>query len=230
MSSIADRTRLRGSATLHRRDRSPSCYLVLARGIAARWSWNAMRMQTLETSRLVLRPFTRADEEIHRLVFADPNVAVPFCGGTRTLAETREWLVHRAWQARNDEFGYWALVRKEDGTLLGLVALQPYVAEWIVWKDDPEPRHNGIEVEYAYALGREHWGNGYATEAGHAVIGYAFEYLGLPRIAYAVDATNRRSVAVMRRLGFVEAENLHASAPGSILGVLENRPGRAEHA
>lgn len=182
-------------------------------------------MQTLETPRLVLRPFTRADEDIHRLVFDDPRVAVPFCGQTRTPAETREWLVHRAWQARTDEFGYWALTRKPTGVLLGLVALQAYVADWIVWPDDPQPRHNRIEVEFSYALGREHWSNGYVTEAGRAVIAYAFDDLRLPRIAYAVDATNRRSVAVMRRLGFVESENLHASAAGSFLGVLENGDG-----
>jgi RimJ/RimL family protein N-acetyltransferase len=181
-----------------------------------------MRMQTLETARLVLRPFATSDEAIHDLVFADTEVAVPFCGRTQSLGQTREWLVCRARQARTDEFGFWALVRRGDETLLGLAALQAYVADWIVWPDDPEPRYNRIEVEYSYALGREHWGNGYVTEAGRAVVAYAFDYLRLPRIAYAVGAANRRSVAVMRRLGFVERENLHPSGRGSFLGVLEN--------
>jgi hypothetical protein len=42
-------------------------------------------MRSLTTQRLLLRPFTREDEAIHRLVYADPEVAYPFCGTTRTL-------------------------------------------------------------------------------------------------------------------------------------------------
>ena len=47
-------------------------------------------MKTIETERLVLRAFTMDDlEEIHRTVYADPNV-VPFWGErVRTLEETR---------------------------------------------------------------------------------------------------------------------------------------------
>jgi RimJ/RimL family protein N-acetyltransferase len=181
-----------------------------------------MTLRTLVTDRLLLRPFARADEEIHRLIFVDPEVAVPFCRKTRTLDEVRDWLVARAWLARTDEFGFWAVVRSHDDTLLGLAALQAYVADWIVWLDDPEPRHNRIEVEVSYALGREHWGHGYATEAARAVVAYAFDELRLPRIAYAVSGGNERSIAVMRRLGFRQVENLHPDGAGDFLGVLDN--------
>jgi len=179
-------------------------------------------LPALTTERLLLRPFTAADGAIHDLVYGDAEVAVPFAGGVRTAEETREWLVCRMVQARVDELGFWALERRDDAALLGLAALQAYVAEWIVWPDDPEPRHNRIEVEYSYALGRQFWGHGYVTEAGRAVVDHAFGRLRLPRLAYAVDGANARSIGVMRRLGFRRIENLHPDGADSYLGVLEN--------
>jgi RimJ/RimL family protein N-acetyltransferase len=181
-----------------------------------------MALPRLVTERLVLRPFNRGDEEVHELVFADPEVARFFCRTTRTLEQVRDWLVHRAMQAAEDDLGFWAVVRRADGALLGLVALQPYVPWWIVWEHDPAARHRQVEVELSYALGRRHWGNGYATEAGRALVAHAFETLRLPRIAYGVDGANARSVGVMRRLGFRLERNLHPDDDDSVVGVLDN--------
>jgi RimJ/RimL family protein N-acetyltransferase len=181
-----------------------------------------VQLPRLATDRLLLRPFTRHDEAIHRLVYTDPMVARPFCGGTRTLEEVREWLIHRVWQAAEDDLGFWAVVRTVDETLLGLVALQPYVPWWIVWEHDPYAPHHALEVELSYALGRAHWGQGYATEAGRALIDHAFDRLRLPRIAYGVDRDNVRSVNLMRRLGFRMERNLHPDGAGAVVGVLDN--------
>jgi hypothetical protein len=41
-------------------------------------------MRTLTTDRLILRPFRPDDEAIHQLVFADPDVARAWAGGTRS--------------------------------------------------------------------------------------------------------------------------------------------------
>jgi RimJ/RimL family protein N-acetyltransferase len=141
-------------------------------------------------------------------------VAHPFCGTTRTLEEVRDWLIHRAWQAAEDDLGSGPWSAGATRGLLGLVALQPYVPWWIVWEHDAEARHHRPEVELSYALGRTHWGNGYATEACRAVIAYAFEQLRLPRIAYGVDGANTRSVAMLRRLG--------PDASGAVIGMLDN--------
>jgi [ribosomal protein S5]-alanine N-acetyltransferase len=181
-----------------------------------------MQLPRLVTERLELRPFGGDDEAIHGLVFADPLVAIPFAGVTRTLEEVRAWLAHRALQAAEDDLGFWAVVRGSDDALLGLVALQPYVPWWIVWEHDPAARHRRVEVELSYALGRRYWGNGYATEAGRALVSYAFERLRLARIAYGVDGANERSVGVMRRLGFRLERNLHPDGAGAVVGVLDN--------
>jgi RimJ/RimL family protein N-acetyltransferase len=179
-------------------------------------------MDTFETERLVLRRFTKDDEAIHALVFGDPEVVEPWFSRLKTLDEVRDWLVYRALEGASDDLGFWAVVRRADSALLGIAALQYYVASWIVWEDEPDAVHNRIEVEYSYALGRPRWGNGYATEAGRALIDHAFVTLRLPRLAYAVDGANVRSVGVMRRLGFRLGRNLHPDGRDAVVGVLEN--------
>ena len=178
-------------------------------------------MKSFETERLVLRPFTRDDEEIHRQVFSDAEVCRYYCGTTRTLEETREWLIHRMWQARGDDLGFLALVRKADQRVMGLVALQAYVATWIVWEDEPDARFNRVEVEYSYAVGRSYWGNGYVTEAGRALIAYAFKELKLARLVTNIDSDNVRSIEVVKRLGFRITQNLNPESPG-VVAILRN--------
>jgi Acetyltransferase (GNAT) domain len=49
--------------------------------------------------------------------------------------------------------------------------------------------------------GRSHWGRGYATEAARLALLYGFETLALAEIVSYTSVTNRRSRAVMERLG-----------------------------
>jgi RimJ/RimL family protein N-acetyltransferase len=146
-------------------------------------------MRTLTTDRLILRPFRPDDEAIHELVFADPPVAREWAGGTRSLPETRQWLIHRAWQARHPEdLGLLAVER--DGELLGLVGLQLCVARWLRWRGAPP--YNPLEVEFSHAFGRAHRGHGYEDEAGAAAIAYAFGEMRLGRLVSGADETARR--------------------------------------
>ena len=56
-------------------------------------------------------------------------------------------------------------------------------------------------VEVGWRLAREHWGCGYATEAGRAALAYGFEELGLAEIVSFTSRLNTRSWRVMERLG-----------------------------
>jgi RimJ/RimL family protein N-acetyltransferase len=179
-------------------------------------------MYSFETERLHLRRFRRDDERIHALVYGDPEVCGRWFSRLRTLGEVRDWLIYRELEGANDDLGFWAVVRKRDSALLGIAALQYYVASWIRLEDEPDPRFNRIEVELSYALGRAYWDNGYATEAGHALVEHAFRRLRIPRLVNAVDGENVRSVGVMRRLGFRLGRNLHPDGAGDVVGVLDN--------
>lgn len=58
----------------------------------------------------------------------------------------------------------------------------------------------------AYVLGRNAWGNGYASVAARCMIEHLAAHYAVRRFMATVEASNQRSIAVLRRLGFVEAE------------------------
>jgi len=59
-----------------------------------------------------------------------------------------------------------------------------------------------VRLELGWALHRRFWGQGYATEIGRAGLTLAFDELGADEVVSFTEARNRRSRAVMERLGF----------------------------
>ncbi len=55
-------------------------------------------------------------------------------------------------------------------------------------------------MELGYRYVRRHWGNGYATEAGRAMLRRGFEELGLPQIVAIVRPENTASDRVLNKL------------------------------
>lgn len=53
-----------------------------------------------------------------------------------------------------------------------------------------------------FALGRDHWGHGYAKAAVEATLRFAFEDLNLHRVVADCDPRNVRSSALLERFGF----------------------------
>ena len=64
------------------------------------------------------------------------------------------------------------------------------------------PVEDGDGVELGYWLTPSAWGRGYATEAGHAVLGMARHALGLPRLVGRHFIDNPASGKVLKKLGF----------------------------
>ena len=58
------------------------------------------------------------------------------------------------------------------------------------------------EIELAYLLGREHWGQGLATEAARAIVDHALRALRPPRLICLFDPLNVASRRVAERAGF----------------------------
>jgi RimJ/RimL family protein N-acetyltransferase len=59
----------------------------------------------------------------------------------------------------------------------------------------------GGTVEIGWRLAPEFWGMGYATEAAKAWLAFGFQTLALGEIVSFAVADNRRSTAVMERIG-----------------------------
>jgi RimJ/RimL family protein N-acetyltransferase len=58
------------------------------------------------------------------------------------------------------------------------------------------------ELEFGYWIARPHWGRGYATEAGRALIGVARDALRLKKLAAGHFLDNPASGRVLAKLGF----------------------------
>ena len=95
-----------------------------------------------------------------------------------------------------------AVVLKEDGTFIGQVRLSPSYNYFYRWEEEPNPRYNELEVELAFAFGKQYWGQSYAYEASQSMIRHAFDELNLRRLVNGTGTDNHRSIALHRRLGF----------------------------
>ncbi|MET0071452.1 MAG: GNAT family N-acetyltransferase [Candidatus Thiodiazotropha sp.] len=160
----------------------------------------------LETERLLLRQWRDDDYPVFAEVNADPRVMRYFPQTlsrieSDELAERcRDLIAARGW-------GFWALELKTSGEFIGLVGLNL-------------PQHRlpcSPCTEIGWRLAYEHWGSGYATEAGKRAISYAFHVLLLDEVVAFATVTNRRSRTVMQRLGMTNTGrnfNHPALAPG----------------
>jgi RimJ/RimL family protein N-acetyltransferase len=88
-------------------------------------------------------------------------------------------------------WGLWAVEVAGGASFIGFVGLARPSFE----------AHFTPAVEVGWRLAREHWGHGYATEAGKAALGYGFAELGLDEIVSFTSPLNEPSWRVMERLG-----------------------------
>lgn len=144
----------------------------------------------LRTDRLVLRPWRDGDLAPLAALNADPAVMEHF-PATLSLAESEFMLTRMHEQFATLGFGFWAVTAAPDGPLLGLVGLGAPRFE----------AHFTPCVEIAWRLARPHWGRGLASEAARAALAFGFEQAGLGEIVAMTLPANRRSRAVMERLG-----------------------------
>jgi ribosomal-protein-alanine N-acetyltransferase len=178
-----------------------------------------------ETERLVLRLLTADDLDALAALYADPEVRRYFPGGTLDRDETREEI---EWMLEVDHaqygLGLWATVDRATGALIGRCGLLPFTivppssgaslgledvrpasrpdGRAAGGRGDERPPVEPYEVELAYLIARERWGEGLATEAALAIVDLAFESLDLDRLICLVDPGNDASVGVARRCGF----------------------------
>ncbi|WP_159349234.1 bifunctional GNAT family N-acetyltransferase/(deoxy)nucleoside triphosphate pyrophosphohydrolase [Roseomonas harenae] len=171
----------------------------------------------LRAGGLTLRALQGADAvQLHRLV-NDWEVArmlarVPF-PYPRELAD--EWIAST--RAQIEAGTAWHLAITRDDALVGCVGLTTA---------PDTPRH----AELGYWVGRRHWGQGIGPEAAGRLARWALANLDLDVIHASVLEENKRSAAVLARIGFLEdgwAEQ-DFTARNARLPVRRFRAGRAE--
>jgi ribosomal-protein-alanine N-acetyltransferase len=147
-------------------------------------------MKILETRRLILRRLLPTDLDRLFELYSDPEIRRYFPEGTLTYEETREeleWFLNG--HPEHPELGLWATIHKETDQFIGRCGLLPWTIE------------GRFEVEVAYLLAKEYWGQGLATEAALAIVDYGFEQLGLSRLICLIDPENQASQRVAGKIG-----------------------------
>ena len=143
----------------------------------------------LETERLILRQWRDSDGEAFSAINADPEVMRHF-PAPLNRAESDALLARAQWKWRELGMCFFA-VEAKGGGLIGFVGLNPPMFE----------AHFTPCVEIGWRLARHAWGQGFATEAARASLEYGFNRLGLDQIVSFTVPMNRRSRALMERLG-----------------------------
>lgn len=160
-------------------------------------------LKILETERLLLRRFVPDDLDDLFALYSDPEVRRYFPEGTLTRDETREeleWFLNG--HPRHPELGLWATIHRESGRFIGRCGLLPWTID------------GRFEIEVAYMLAKEFWGQGLATEAAQAIRDYGFTALDLPRLICLIDRDNAASIRVATKIGMTfEKEGVDDQGP-----------------
>jgi len=104
---------------------------------------------------------------------------------TREEAWRHMAMVAGIWTIRG--YSQWAVALKATGELIGRAG---------VWFPEGFP-----EIEAGWVIAPEHWGNGYATEAGREALRQAFATLGVDHVISLIRADNAASRRVAEKLG-----------------------------
>jgi ribosomal-protein-alanine N-acetyltransferase len=144
----------------------------------------------LETERISFRRLSMDDLDNLFTLYHSPDVRRYYSEGIPNYEETRrelEWIVDECYPKYG--FGMWATIYKETGKFIGRCGLCPM---------DIEGKE---EIEVAYMLSREYWGQGLATEAAQAILRYGFEQVGLTRLISVINPDNIASARVAEKIG-----------------------------
>ena len=142
----------------------------------------------LETTRLILRPWSEDDaEELYKYA-SDPEVGPHAGWPSHTSVDNSREIIRRVLSAPET----FAVCLKENGNPIGSIGL---------YRNDLAEQDD--EYELGYWIGKPFWGLRLIPEASREMLRYAFEDLGMNRIWCGYYDGNEKSRRVQEKLGFV---------------------------
>jgi RimJ/RimL family protein N-acetyltransferase len=143
----------------------------------------------LVSARLTLRPFEMSDLlSVHHYA-SDPAVTRYMDWGPNDDAATREFLEMASAPRRMsaDDF-HFAVVLSSVSELIGgcSIRIESRIHE---------------RASFGYVIAKEHWGNGFATEAALRLKDFAFDVLGVHRLEATCHPDNVASARVLTKTG-----------------------------
>ncbi len=144
----------------------------------------------LRGEQIYLRPITADDTELAVRWRNQPSVVANFLYRKPiTPKDHEDWLANKVFKGLVHQF---IVCRNEDDKPLGSAYLQNF---------DEESRR----AEWGIYLGEEQtYGKGVGTEAGHLILDYAFNTLGLHKVVSRVLARNTASARMSEKVGSIQ--------------------------
>jgi [ribosomal protein S5]-alanine N-acetyltransferase len=174
----------------------------------------------IESERLILRRIEPADFEFFARIHADPIVARYLGNGkVRSIQETHALLERFYETYKSLQLGPLAVLRKSDGGLIGRCGLSDMALEvktapgelprvWYERSQVPSDAKVIFEQELGYTLDRNHWGQGYASEAAARVFEYASSTMPFRRIVSVIHPENIPSMKIAKKNGARKENNV----------------------
>ena len=173
---------------------------------------------TIETERLLLRPFCQDDlQDFYKYASVEG------------VGEMAGWKHHEAIEETQkildmfiEEDKTFAIVFKENGMVIGSLGVEKYGKEEALTEF-----HNYRGREIGYALSKDYWGKGIMPEAVTAVIDYLFHNLDMDFLTCGYYDFNEQSKRVQEKCGFKPYRKLNmdtrlgTTEPG-VLNLLAN--------
>ena len=147
-------------------------------------------MTTLQTKRLILRPWKESDLEPFARLNADPRV-MEFFPSVLTREKSDAMVLRVQAKIEQRGWGWWAVSAPGVEELMGFIGMDDVDAAF--------PFAPAVEI--GWRLKAECWGRGYASEGALACLRYGFETLGLEEIVAFTAVQNIRSQSVMKKIG-----------------------------
>ena len=166
---------------------------------------------TLQTERLILRPWQDSDADDLYFYAKDPDVG-PIAGWPPHHSAEESLNVIRKVLSGTEAY---ALCLKENGRAIGAIELKLKGHTDLTDRDD--------ECELGYWLGKPFWGQGLMPEAARELLRHAFEDLGMRCVWIGYYEGNNKSRRVQEKCGF-RFHHTADNVPCAIEGLL-----RTEH-
>jgi RimJ/RimL family protein N-acetyltransferase len=151
--------------------------------------WGA-HLPSLRGTRVALRGLEKRDAPSLFEIFGDSDVMRYWSSPPLATPADADILLREIQEClRSRTLFQWGIARIEDDRVIGTCTL---------FRLDSAHRR----AEIGFALARECWGRGFATEAVGTLIRFAFVDLDLHRLEADADPRNERSLRLLERLGF----------------------------
>jgi len=151
-------------------------------------------LPTLQTERLVLRPWALADFDEYFAMWQDPAVAHFITGEPLSREDCWRRMLGSVGQWHLMGFGFFVVREKSSGSFVGAAGFHEM-------RRALTPSIEGT-LEAGWALASAHHGKGYAREAMRASIDWALQAFPTQEITCIIDPENHASLRLAEALGF----------------------------